>query len=245
MSAKRMSAKPSSASAVQSASHLSQVPLRLRQPGMYTLIVAAALGVFGASLNYSVTGGTGPLEPWRIGCLLGALGLWSWAAMDGAALARVRSNGAPEACLAQGFAYGYFFSAALVLMQIGETDFLRSWLMNGAIGMVFAAVIVGFPQSGRREGAEAFFEHTHALERGVLQRALFILWPPLSVSLVSWMAAQLAKTGAPSSTQISVLMVLFVAIWPLPFNVAPAYRRMFVGLMLLGLMLLTLVIVVP
>ena len=89
-----------------------------------------------------------------------------------------------------------------------------------------------------------FFEDTHALHRGLLPRALFLVWPAVSVALMTSMVLQPAQTALPT-VHIAVLMVLFAAIWPLPFDIKPAFRAMFMGLMSLGLALLGLVLLVP
>ncbi|MEM9579096.1 MAG: hypothetical protein AAF891_00300 [Pseudomonadota bacterium] len=218
--------------------------LRLRRPGLRTVSVAAGLGMLGAVLQYAMNGASGPLAPWRIGCLLTVLGLWSWAAMEGSVVAHARRGASRVTFLAQVFAYGYFLSVSLVLMQLGQVPLVQAWTSYGLGGLLFVLLMASAMTGRDVSGSDAFFEHEHALDRNTLSRALFLTWPVLSLVTITFMVTRPVHQGHAPDV-LAVLMVLFAGIWPLPYDISRSYRPAFVSFMVLGLILLLMVLTVP
>jgi hypothetical protein len=195
-------------------------------------------------LQYFQTGGTGPIAAWRLGFLLAALGLWSWAALEGAAIARTRRGRTLLTVGAQAFAYGYFWTVAMMLMQWGQNAVHINWGVYGISGVMFGGLMALVKTDRDMSPVDSFFDRTHAVERSLLIRAMFFLWPIVSVAIITWWVLQPATTDWHSG-YLPAQMVLFAAIWPLSYDIAPAQRRMFTGFMGLGFVLVVLAIFVP
>ena len=217
---------------------------RLRAPAAYTLCVAGFLGVFGAGLNFAMMEGAGPVEPWRVGCLLAALGLWTWAGLDGATLARARNPDEPVFRIAQAFAFGYFLCIALLLMQVGSYPLHLSWFVYAGAGLFFGALIAAMPVSQRAFDSSPFFDQQHALDRGLLIKTLFVTWPGIALGLVTYMVS-LPSNARLDDIYILALMVLMAAIWPLAYDLTKPYRSTFRSLMALGALFVCCAVFVP
>lgn len=222
----------------------SALPLRVQRPALYTLMIAGFIGTFGGALQYFQSGGAGPIEAWRIGCLLAALGLWSWAALEGAAIARTRRGRTPLTLAAQAFAYGYFWTVAMMLMQWGQNPVHINWSVYGISGVMFGGLMAFVSTERDMTPVDSFFDRTHAVDRSPLIRAMFFVWPVASVATVSWWVLQPAINEWHRG-YLPAQMVLFAAIWPLSYDIAPAQRRMFTGFMGLGFALVLLAILTP
>ncbi len=215
----------------------SDLPMRVRNPRAFTFYVAVFLGSLGYSLQVFAVIPSTTLAAWEIGALLGILVLWSQPSLEGCTLAFAKRERDPLSFAALAFGYGYFLAVCLVIMQWGSTSLTQSWIMFGVTGLIFGILLARAQSIKYAMQLEPLFQGPHAIERHLVIRVLYVVWPLAAIVGLTWVIVDTSAFGD-LSHQVPVLMLMVLAIWPMSYDVSPTYRRVYLTNIALGAALL-------